>query len=233
MRRQEPLSPPSFLELRTSCERYRSIDDPTYRVATLFIERFWGKVRDVAEGIVVLLLVWNKAFYNRYGTPDAGLLAGILEQNSLLLQEWRHRTILDYKPASDSQTITSLFNSLLDGLSTRGRKTPVGVAKALHLLAPHFLPPWDGRIARAYECAWPDSDGAARTYLKFIEAIQKTCQHVITDYAGRTQSGAESTITEIIIECCPDDPRKSLVKLIDEYNFMKVVEPTLRITKKH
>jgi hypothetical protein len=45
----------------------------------------------------------------------------------------------------------SLFNDFLEALKTpprndkKERKSPVAVAKALHLLAPHFFPLWDNK----------------------------------------------------------------------------------------
>jgi len=40
---------------------------------------------------------------------------------------------------------------IADGKSA-GRKSPVAVAKALHLLAHDFFALWDDKIAKAYNC---------------------------------------------------------------------------------
>ena len=43
--------------------------DAMYKVATFIISYYWGKPFDMANGLGVLLLTWNQAFY-RYGTFD-------------------------------------------------------------------------------------------------------------------------------------------------------------------
>ncbi len=58
---------------------------------------------------------------------------------------------------SDEPLIKNLFGRFLDALQIadgkmKGRKSPVAVAKALHLLGPGFFPLWDDRIAREYDC---------------------------------------------------------------------------------
>jgi hypothetical protein len=232
MRRQKQVNPPRFEELRKACERYRLIDDPTYRVASLFIQNFWGNERDIADGLIVLLLVWNKAFYSRFGTPKPEPLAAVLRQRRREIDTVRSRNILEYEPEDDNRTIGHLYDSLITPLSVGKRQSPVAVAKALHLLSPHFLPPWDGRIARAYGCAWSDADKSVEMYLKFVQKFQSACQFVVQDYIARNRVDMQTGIQRIIAACCTEDPKKSLVKLIDEYNFIKIVEPTLRITKR-
>lgn len=51
-------------------------------------------------------------------------------------------------------------------------KSPVAVAKALHLLAPHFFPLWDGRIAKSYKCYY-NVDNAAEKYIWFMKLMKK------------------------------------------------------------
>jgi len=104
----------------------------------------------MADGLGVLLLTWNNAFY-RYGFFDFDALEKCISNNQQILESYRHRSILDYT-ASDDESIKFLKAlQIADGKSA-GRKSPVAVAKALHLLAHDFFALWDDKIAKAYNC---------------------------------------------------------------------------------
>lgn len=77
-------------------------------------------------------------------------------------------------------------------------KSPVAVAKALHLLAPNFFPLWDDKIARAYRCYYNEEPG--KKYVSFCK-ITKTIADKAKDYIVLSD--------------------KTLIKLIDEYNYSK------------
>jgi hypothetical protein len=81
-------------------------------------------------------------------------LKNVLKPMPSSLERFRSRNILDFIPA-DEPEIGHLFHALLSALSIaegsrRGARSPVAVAKALHLLAPGFFPLWDEKIAQAY-----------------------------------------------------------------------------------
>ena len=54
----------------------------------------------------------------------------------------------------------------------QGRKSPVAVAKALHLLAPNFFPLWDNKIAGAYGCYF--NNNSAEKYVSFCKTMEDT-----------------------------------------------------------
>jgi hypothetical protein len=175
--------------------------DAMYKTATFLVEHFWGKHTEVAEGLGVLLCVWNHAFY-RNGPFDYDLLEKCIASNQTLLTAFRKRNILTYSPDDDRQ-IKPLFQEFLEALricegKCKGRGTPVGVAKALHLLAPGFFPLWDEKIARAYDCYYT-SDPPGQ-YMAFVV---------------KTKPIAEALATHGNVDS------KTLLKLIDEYNYAK------------
>jgi hypothetical protein len=175
--------------------------DAIYKTATFLVEHFWGQAPQVAEGLGVLLLVWNAAFY-RHGPFDFDALEKCIADNQELLDQYRQRDILTYGPQDDTR-IRPLFQEFLDALQIcegrcKGRKTPVGVAKALHLLAPAFFPLWDEKIARGYGCYY-DSDPAAK-YLAFTKL---------------TRDNAREHAPSVNVS------GKTLLKLIDEYNYAR------------
>ena len=83
------------------------------------------------------------------------------------------------------------------------KRSPVAVAKTLHLLAPKFFPIWDNKIAKGYGCNY--SKNPEENYLSFCKKIKQ--------------------VAEIVKNFKLKDPIKtkneSIVKLIDEYNYSK------------
>jgi len=183
--------------------------DRTYQIATYLLEHFWGKPAEVADGLGILLLHWNGAFYNN-GPFDYKALEKCISSNQKLLNEYRRRDILSYSPKDDAK-IKRLFTAFLNGLricegKSKGKSTPVGVAKALHLLAPGFFPVWDHDIACAHGCDY--STDPAGNYVSFIrktKAVAKRlhpCKDV--DKTGRT-------LVKLIDEYLMDYKRRSMV----------------------
>lgn len=176
--------------------------DAMYKTATFMVEHFWGHPRDMADGMGVLLLTWNQAFY-RYGSFDFGLLEDALQENLSVIERLRPRDILTLV-REDESTVRRLFVSFLNALrikdgKKKDTKSPVAVAKALHLLAPSFLPLWDDKIARVYDCYY--NPYPERKYVEFayhMKALAQQLHDHVTRAGGRT-----------------------FLKLIDEYNYAK------------
>ena len=175
--------------------------DAMYKVATFIISHYWGKPFDMANGLGVLLLTWNQAFY-RYGTFDFDELERCIDIDIKELENFRKRHITSLSD-SDEEDITALFKEFLKALQIdsgkiQGRTSPVAVSKALHLLAPKFFPIWDQKIAKAYGYGYYKSP--EMKYFSFCRIIKTIADKVegYTDHSGKT-----------------------LIKLIDEYNFSK------------
>ena len=77
----------------------------------------------------------------------------------------------------------------------------MAVAKALHLLAPDFFPLWDRAIAIAYGCDY--SNEPSGKYLAFCKKMR---------------------ILAEVARCYVSHPEKSLLKLMDEYNYAKYTQ---------
>src|ERR1700674_3951407 len=86
-------------ELKDGCLAFRQKErrDAMYKTATFLVQHFWGKPTEVAEGLGVLLCVWNHAFY-RNGPFDYDLLEKCIAINQALLTDFRKRNILTYSP---------------------------------------------------------------------------------------------------------------------------------------
>ncbi len=197
-------SPKEFLEGVSEFYKHEK-RDPMYKVATRLVKDYWGKWDEVADGLGVLLLTWNQALY-RYGIFDFDKLEEFLKKWQNEINQFRERKI-DTLNKDDEGKIKVLFDKLLTALTSVGkdnkfRKSPVAVAKALHILAPNFFPLWDDAIADAYGCYWADSNKALEKYIDFCWENKALVEYV----KGQN---------------IPKDENKSYLKLIDEYNYAK------------
>jgi hypothetical protein len=194
---------PSPAELIRGCEEYDKHvkRDFSYNVSLFYIRQYWRDPLKIGEALSVLLYQWNSAFY-RYGSFDIEKLEKCIECNLSKLDEYRSKDIMGLSP-KDEDSIINLFDEFNEALQIsngkmKNRKSPVSVAKALHLLAPHFFPIWDAKIAKAYNCSY-DKEPALK-YVKFCKMIREEVK-TLTPY----------------INC----DGKSILKMIDEYNFSK------------
>jgi len=179
--------------------------DAMYKVATRLINEYWGKPAEVADGLGVLLLTWNQALY-RYGIFDFDKLESFLRDRKKVLSDFRKRDILSWSQ-KDDLNVKTLFSDLMKALIAEGkdgklRKSPVGVAKALHLIAPNFFPIWDIEISKGYGCHWYKSEFAPEKYIYFCKKIMDFVQYLL-DQRIKDKTGM------------------TLLKIIDEYNYSK------------
>jgi hypothetical protein len=190
-------------ELKRACEVFDAHEgrEFAYRVATFLLRKWWGRPAEMADALAVLLLVWNEAFY-RYGRFSLDALRKCLQVEWARIDAFRSRRITSFSDR-DHARAKSLFEALLLALrgvprKGRPRRSPVAVAKALHMLAPGFFPIWDGAIARAYGCHYAGDPSSA--YVRFCTRI--------------------AAIADELEPAIPASP-KTIVKRIDEYNYVK------------
>ncbi len=179
--------------------------DAMYKVATFLLDEFWGQPADMADGLGVLLLTWNQAFY-RTQSFSFDELEACIKTHLPQLSEYRKRSIDDFTD-TEVPDIKKIFSDFLDATrlqsgSREGYRSPVGVAKALHLLAPGFFPLWDSDIAEAYGYSTV-SDSNPEDYVKFCREMR-------------------AFVSEVKEYNHPSD--KPVLKLVDEYNYSKYTQ---------
>jgi hypothetical protein len=117
-----------------------------------------------------------------------------------------------------------LYDEALEALafSARKRKTPVGAAKALHLLAPAYFPLWDQEIAKACGCNWHNSAQAATKYLGFMKQVQATIVSLERQFTtvGRPDDVAADQPLATFLSLRAGRP-KTMLKLLDECFYAK------------
>lgn len=185
-------------QLRQGSQAYRQNEprDAMYKVATFLTSHFWGQPAEMANGLGVLLLTWNQAFY-RYGSFDFSALQLAIETHDGLLNKYRDEEISAHTTVHEPDVL-KLYDGFLEALrissgKLAGRRSPVSASKALHMLCPAYFPLWDDKIAQAYGCKYD--------YLKFMKRMQEVAASLTPEV------GSENG--------------RTLLKLIDEYNFAK------------
>jgi hypothetical protein len=169
--------------------------DVFYRAATdLVALTLAGKSSlTVSEALAILLQTWNRAYY-QYQRPKMAdhyqELDEVLARHREWLRHARDRTIDSLVPADEPhlQEVFADFEAVLG---------PVGAAKALHLLAPRFLPLWDNAIAVAYGVQLGKKGTNASRYVRFLRTAKEQCARL----GGQAAAG--------------DD----VLKRLDEYNY--------------
>jgi len=160
---------PSAEEVAAAHEEYLRAEgrDVVYRVAREIIERAYrGEGQfTIGEGVAVLLLSWNAAFYR----PRPALVRTLADDldrlvtgNRAQLESYRTRLITSYDPGADAPTVNGLYRDFVE------RLWPVGSAKALHVLAPGFFPLWDDAIARRYRLQTSPREASVGSYLALM-----------------------------------------------------------------
>ena len=177
--------------------------DVMYRVASYLLSDgvWWGDFGKMADALSVVLLTWNSAFY-RFGTFDAAKVEDCLRENHNIIDHF-HKRDIEALGEADRVGLRTLFLGMLEATrivtsNGKDRRSPVSVAKALHLLAPHALPIWDSAIAQAYRCNY--AADPAQAYWRFC-LITKEVARRLRPHAPPSDS--------------------SLLKHIDEYNFAR------------
>jgi len=88
--------------------------DAMYKVATFLVSYFLGNLSAMADGLGVLLLTWNQAFY-RYGNFDLDKLEECIRKNLEKLEKFKGRDIITLSE-SDEADIKAIFNEFMKSL---------------------------------------------------------------------------------------------------------------------
>lgn len=224
----------NYIDLLKGCAGYIENEkrDAMYKLSRKLITEANWRPQELAEGLGVLLLTWNAAFYTKYGSFDFDILEDYLEKNTSLLREYSERNILSHSKGDEKQILT-LFRELLEvtkSVKKEGR-TPVGVSKTLHMLAPSYFSLWDNAIAQAYKVKWNNSYESPNKYVKYQNMNKKIANDILNSYIIEHDVTKEKAYDDICnnlylkmaLNIYDKKPpiTKSLVKMIDEYNFVK------------
>jgi hypothetical protein len=149
------------------------------------------------------------------------------------LASFRSREIAQFDLQGDAASVRRIFVEALNALAYTEKKikTPVGVAKALHILAPGFFPLWDREIARACQHLWdtPAGEKSADAYLSFINLMQDTVAALEKQFAvgGPTRRGLPAAASLGDALSAHGGQSKTMLKFVDEYLYAKYTKKLL------
>jgi hypothetical protein len=201
---------PSETEFKAAITAYRARETrgPIYFHALRHVTDRWGDAGEMANGIGLLLKSWHNAFY-RFGPYEPARLAACLEENMLMLGMLRERLIYSFISDDESQ-VRRLFGALtaaLKGGKKGEQESTVATAKAMHLLAPGFLPLWDNPIAGAYE----QFPMLANNYISFFWQMKELAS-AVQGYVAN-----------------PDDC--TILKRVDEFNYAVYTQRWMNLSR--
>lgn len=188
---------PSRDDLVRAHEAFRTHEqrDLFYRAATALVSmaRQGAVALTTGEAIAVLLRTWNSAYYryHKNGTPDYALIEGLIATHKEWLDSAAQRTIASLTDV-DQEPVLIIFADFEAVLG------PVGAAKALHLLAPKFMPLWDRAIAARYVGQLGPTGTNGRRYLRFMRECREQS----------TAVGGSAAVAD-----------GNILKALDEYNY--------------
>lgn len=191
-----------------------------YRIALRLIKEDLDRPADIADALCVVLLTWNNAAY-RYGRPDFEKLKEFLTREQRTLAALRSRHISSLVAAQEGNDVSRLFKRALDALSIGDteKKSPVGVAKALHLLAPNFFPLWDRAIAQALGFRLISSI-VPNEYLRFMQLMQAAAKSLEDQYRVEREGLPKADSLAAALSRLSGQ-QKTMLKLLDEYYYSK------------
>ncbi len=229
------ISYPDYKDLLQGCVGYIKEEkrDAMYKLALRLVSEANWRPEELAEGLGVLLLTWNAAFYTKYGSFDFDALEFFLDEELQDLKSYSRRSILSYT-RTDDENIERLFSRLMKAIEPTKRKgrTPVGTAKALHLLGPEFFSIWETAIAKSYGVYWSQrSERSPQLYTKFQHITLKIADNVLKSYEKEYNVSRDIALEHLVEKWYPrvaiavystkPPIRKSMAKMIDEYNYAK------------
>jgi hypothetical protein len=183
--------------------------DAMYRISRHLVELHWGSPAHTADALGVLLLTWNQAAY-RYGEFRYQSLENFIRRDTGRLDAFRKRR-LETISLADYPEVEDVFDGMLEALrSVADTVSPVGAAKALHVLAPRFFPAWDNKIAAAYGLGLQGRVRAGNKYKLFVAEIRVVLEDL--------EQEAPLPEIEDRLNLLSHFP-KTLLKFIDEYNY--------------
>jgi len=119
----------------------------------------------------------------------------------------------------DDKEVTDIIMEVIKSVRVR-HIGPTAISKILHLFNPELFVMWDDRIRKKYLVG-----GNENCYLDFLKAVRQDVEEAIEGHARKSGIDKE----EIIERICRELPskklgqkysRKTLAKLIDEYNWI-------------
>ncbi|MGD0779488.1 MAG: hypothetical protein ABR954_01720 [Dehalococcoidales bacterium] len=215
---------PTYNELLNVCNDYvqKEQGDTNYEIPLTWVQQHWDDTQRLAGAVRIFEETWNRAFYNSArGIFDMTRLTNSLEKLKPYLNTLKSREI-DSFGQQDEQILSVLWNELFESLRPRNKpdRPFIATTKALHLLIPTFFVPLDNKIDKHYSCNIVQPQG----YIKFQHLMAEFASFVLNSYVtsqgGDINKARSSICGDLYIQKTGSKFKKSLAKILDEYNWM-------------
>jgi len=194
-----------------------------------------GQLRDVLEDIRnlkfkehvmdvirIFLLQWGQMArtVEREDTEWKKLTDNLLSMRESF-QKLRGKSLLD---DFDNEEIAEHIKSIYESAYVKNI-VPTAISKILHLLNPDLFVMWDEKIREKYKKKNPAISISANGYLEFLKTVQTEVKEAIKEESERSGRSEQDIVEEICTnlpskKLGPEYCRKTLAKLIDEYNYI-------------
>lgn len=193
-----------------------------------------------AHAIFELISKGDKDYWDFYGKDVWSLeklSVDTVKRDAIkFLNKWRSRIpyaradslldkLLDIKVHLDVLHDTSLRDADIQGLSGKIKRIfdgleptvgSTGASKIIHMIKPKFFVMWDRDIRKDFGYRY----GLSNEYLTFMKRMQEEAENVVKNYREvHTDINSDNEAEKNIERICD---RKTLAKLLDEYNWIRV-----------
>lgn len=170
-------------------------------------------------------IVW---FLNHWGITrrhfDVGKISKCIIDSKNLLEKFSNYRIETAELIPLKDDIQDVFQRFL-----KATDSPVAASKVLHVLVPQFFVMWDNAIRAGYGCGignrWV-AETTNETYYIFLIRVQNKLRKAVQSYIGSRSIKNLGEASNALKKELYANGRKTLAKIIDEYNFMKFTKGT-------
>jgi len=123
--------------------------------------------------------------------------------------------IVDEQKLQIKEVIKKIYEDLSPVTSPPvGKAGHTATSKIMHMVNPELFVMWDKKIRDNYGCY-----GSSEGYVNFLQKMQGMIKELIKNYSQTHNIREEEAKEEIRKKC--HDLKKTLAKLIDQYNYLK------------
>lgn len=171
--------------------------------------------KPISERVRIIVNKWGKCGAHIVDAKLRTALKNFQKKRKLVLQ-WNMARFTQSSLWDNHHEIVGLFDSFVESLKRRGYSY-TGASKALHILNPAFFVMWDDAIRYEYGCS-EINEGYFNFLLRSQKEIKEVFETYIKDY-GNAHDPSKEIPQRIYSEY--NGHSKTIVKLLDEYNWAK------------
>ena len=215
-----------YQAIRKGCELYhKDKRGPGYDKA---YNAYFNNIKPSISNLITFLSSWGCRKATSILTSD---LKPVLQEVVSLLEPLRERelTILTIRCDEDFSIVENAYRKLLGVYNV----SSTSASKILHTIHPELLVPWDYYISREYAF----NDNSKEYAYRFIPIVQREANCAIVQVKERQGEKISSADAIHLLKSCHHDSSiessplhpLGLVKVLDEYNFMKYTRNHLKL----